>query len=281
MERNPDKSHGGRPASPRPPACASTRSRRPPTWARCSCAVSSTARCTTSSRRTWSTAARSTSRASALSLSRSRRRRAPLLRQDRTVPDQSHGGGAARAPREPSLDRAQPLLRLRGGEGGDRALRQVVSAVLRERTADGGVKRALAEHDPLAYGFKAARPVLATIAQYVHEQASPRACCARRNPRPARSTCDAGCRRGSSMQPNPQSISEHEREDRLRLRHRRRRLRRLRAGKSAGARRRRGELLLEAGGVISIRSSTSRSAWARCTNTTCSTGATTPSRSRT
>ena len=35
---------------------------------------------------------------------------------------------------------------------------------------DGGVKRALAEHDPLAYGFKAARPVLATIAQYVHEQ---------------------------------------------------------------------------------------------------------------
>src|SRR5262247_2252903 len=35
---------------------------------------------------------------------------------------------------------------------------------------DGGVKRTLAEHDPLAYGFKAARPVLATIAQYVHEQ---------------------------------------------------------------------------------------------------------------
>ena len=35
---------------------------------------------------------------------------------------------------------------------------------------DGGVKRALAQHDPLAYGFKAARPVLATIAQYVHEQ---------------------------------------------------------------------------------------------------------------
>jgi 4,5-dihydroxyphthalate decarboxylase len=35
---------------------------------------------------------------------------------------------------------------------------------------DGGVKRALAAHDPLAYGFKAARPVLATIAQYVHEQ---------------------------------------------------------------------------------------------------------------
>jgi 4,5-dihydroxyphthalate decarboxylase len=35
---------------------------------------------------------------------------------------------------------------------------------------DGGVKHTLAEHDPLAYGFKAARPVLATIAQYVHEQ---------------------------------------------------------------------------------------------------------------
>jgi 4,5-dihydroxyphthalate decarboxylase len=35
---------------------------------------------------------------------------------------------------------------------------------------DGGAKRTLAEHDPLAYGFKAARPVLATIAQYVHEQ---------------------------------------------------------------------------------------------------------------
>ncbi|MGA7490798.1 MAG: hypothetical protein WBW74_28080 [Xanthobacteraceae bacterium] len=41
---------------------------------------------------------------------------------------------------------------------------------------DGGVKRTLAEHDPLAYGFKAARPVLATIAQYVHEQGL----CARR-----------------------------------------------------------------------------------------------------
>ena len=25
-------------------------------------------------------------------------------------------------------------------------------------------------HDPLAYGFKASRPVLETIAQYVHEQ---------------------------------------------------------------------------------------------------------------
>ena len=40
---------------------------------------------------------------------------------------------------------------------------------------DGGVKRTLAEHDPLAYGFKAARPVLETVAQYVHEQGlSPR-----------------------------------------------------------------------------------------------------------
>ena len=35
---------------------------------------------------------------------------------------------------------------------------------------DGGVKRALADNDPLAYGFKASRPVLETIAQYVHEQ---------------------------------------------------------------------------------------------------------------
>jgi 4,5-dihydroxyphthalate decarboxylase len=35
---------------------------------------------------------------------------------------------------------------------------------------DGAVERTLADHDPLAYGFKAARPVLATIAQYVHEQ---------------------------------------------------------------------------------------------------------------
>ena len=35
---------------------------------------------------------------------------------------------------------------------------------------DGGVKRALAYNDPLAYGFKASRPVLETIAQYVHEQ---------------------------------------------------------------------------------------------------------------
>jgi len=35
---------------------------------------------------------------------------------------------------------------------------------------DGGVKHTLAEHDPLSYGFKAARPVMAPIAQYVHEQ---------------------------------------------------------------------------------------------------------------
>ena len=36
---------------------------------------------------------------------------------------------------------------------------------------DGGVKRTLAEHDPLAYGFKAARPVLEAVAEYVYEQA--------------------------------------------------------------------------------------------------------------
>jgi 4,5-dihydroxyphthalate decarboxylase len=41
---------------------------------------------------------------------------------------------------------------------------------------DDGVKRTLAAHDPLAYGFKATRPVLETIAQYVHEQGL----CARR-----------------------------------------------------------------------------------------------------
>jgi 4,5-dihydroxyphthalate decarboxylase len=35
---------------------------------------------------------------------------------------------------------------------------------------DAGVKRTLAEHDPLAYGFKASRPVLETVTQYVHEQ---------------------------------------------------------------------------------------------------------------
>ena len=35
---------------------------------------------------------------------------------------------------------------------------------------DGGVKRTLAEHDPLAYGFKASRAVLETVADYVHEQ---------------------------------------------------------------------------------------------------------------
>jgi len=41
---------------------------------------------------------------------------------------------------------------------------------------DAGVKRTLAASDPLAYGVKAARPVLETIAQYVHEQGL----CARR-----------------------------------------------------------------------------------------------------
>ncbi len=34
----------------------------------------------------------------------------------------------------------------------------------------GDVKQALAANDPLAYGFKAARPVLETVTQYVHEQ---------------------------------------------------------------------------------------------------------------
>ena len=35
---------------------------------------------------------------------------------------------------------------------------------------DDAVRRAIAANDPLAYGFKAARPVLETITQYVHEQ---------------------------------------------------------------------------------------------------------------
>jgi 4,5-dihydroxyphthalate decarboxylase len=35
---------------------------------------------------------------------------------------------------------------------------------------DAGVRRTLAANDPLAYGFKAARPVLKTVTQYVHEQ---------------------------------------------------------------------------------------------------------------
>jgi 4,5-dihydroxyphthalate decarboxylase len=35
---------------------------------------------------------------------------------------------------------------------------------------DGGVERALAQHDPLAYGVNASRAVLETITQYVHEQ---------------------------------------------------------------------------------------------------------------
>jgi 4,5-dihydroxyphthalate decarboxylase len=35
---------------------------------------------------------------------------------------------------------------------------------------DDAAQRTLAQNDPLAYGFKAARPVLETIAQYVHEQ---------------------------------------------------------------------------------------------------------------
>jgi 4,5-dihydroxyphthalate decarboxylase len=35
---------------------------------------------------------------------------------------------------------------------------------------DGGVRRTLAANDPLAYGFKAAQPVLETVTQYVHEQ---------------------------------------------------------------------------------------------------------------
>src|SRR5262249_1915959 len=35
---------------------------------------------------------------------------------------------------------------------------------------DGGVSRTLATNDPLAYGFKASRPVLETITQYVDEQ---------------------------------------------------------------------------------------------------------------
>ena len=135
------------------------------------CAVSSTARCTTSPRRTWSTAARWMSRASPAISFPIRPPRAPLLRQDRTVPDQSHGGGAPRAPREPSLDRAQPLLRLRRRkEEIARYGRSYLQWYFESGLLDAGVKRTLAENDPLAYGFKAARPVLATIAQYVHEQ---------------------------------------------------------------------------------------------------------------
>ena len=111
-------------------------------------------------------------RGDALSLSRSGRRRPPLLRQDRALSDQPHRGGAALAAGEPSLDRAQPLFRLRRREGGDRARRatRICTGISKAGLLDGGVKRTLAEHDPLAYGFKAARPVLETVAQYVHEQ---------------------------------------------------------------------------------------------------------------
>jgi 4,5-dihydroxyphthalate decarboxylase len=35
---------------------------------------------------------------------------------------------------------------------------------------DDGVRQTLAANDPLAYGFRSARPVLETVAQYVHEQ---------------------------------------------------------------------------------------------------------------
>src|SRR5262249_58136814 len=35
---------------------------------------------------------------------------------------------------------------------------------------DESVNRTLADNDPLAYGFKASRAVLETMAQYVHEQ---------------------------------------------------------------------------------------------------------------
>ena len=50
-----------------------------------------------------------------LSVPRPRRGGPALLRQDRHLSDQPHRGGAALAAREPSVDRAQPLQRVRRG----------------------------------------------------------------------------------------------------------------------------------------------------------------------
>ena len=131
---------------------------------------------------------------------------------------------------------------------------------------DDGVKRTLAANDPLAYGFKAARPVLETIAQYVHEQGL---CAAPRRPRRALRHEHARRVTGNDEQG-------------LRLHHRRRRLGRLRAGQPADARiGARACCCSKPAAATAIRSSTSRSAWARCTSTACSTGAITPSPSRT
>src|SRR6266542_306139 len=53
-----------------------------------------------------------------------------LLCQDRAFPDQPYRRAAALAARAPSLGRAQPLFGLRRGEGGDCALRPIVSALV-------------------------------------------------------------------------------------------------------------------------------------------------------
>ena len=129
----------------------------------------------------------------ALSVPRSGRRGPPLLRQDRAVSDQSHGGGAALAAakaipgsRSISIPLSSPPRRRSRAPAS-----RICNGTSRAGCSMTASSARSPSNDPLAYGFKASRPVLETIAQYVHEQGLCSAASgSTRSSRPARWMCE-------------------------------------------------------------------------------------------
>src|SRR5262249_7386561 len=207
-------------------------------------------------------------------LPRSRGGRPALLRQDRLVSDQSYGCGASFAARAPSLDRAQPLFGLRGGEGGKRALRPIPPAV---GFPDGIARR---ERQPHAGRQRSAGLRLQGLPRRPRNDGPIRA---RAGAERAASQARGIVRREHARHviwpvTNPARMGVSKGYDYVIV-----------GGGSAGcvlANRLSEEgaarlLLIEAGGRDLNPLSTSRLGWARCTKTTCSTGAIPPSPSRT
>ncbi len=172
MERNPEKSHGGATGFTARPACACNISRPARISARCCCAASSTARCSISSDQ--NLIDRSTVDVSGVTR---------YLFPDPAAEGRRFYAKTGLFPINHTVVMRRSLLErhpwialnlysafVAAKEEIARYGNSYLHWYFETGLLDGGVKRTLADNDPLAYGFKASRAVLETIAQYVHEQ---------------------------------------------------------------------------------------------------------------